>query len=321
MAEMLNSLDLTRLLSYGSPGGFGFLVGLTVLCFVLALRPAAGRADVRERLDGYSRRPARDEAAAERRPSFLSRVVIPLLGKLAGLLGRLAPGQALDDTQRRVLRAGLPGGLGALDFQGLRMLLALALGTGALIFTLPRRSLLDAAVSALAAGLMGLILPSVWLNNRIEKRSKQIARALPNALDMLTVGVEAGLGFDSALIRVAEQWDNALTEELRYTVLEMQVGTPRNVALQNLAERCNVPDLKTFVAVLVQSSELGVSIADVLHSQAAQMRHKRRQSAEATARRAGVKMTLPLVLLIMPALFVIILGPAVPRIMSIFASR
>jgi len=131
--------------------------------------------------------------------------------------------------------------------------------------------------------------------------------------------VQAGLGFDAAMVRVSEQWHNALTEEIKYTVIEMRIGTPRDVALRNLAERTGVADLKTLVAVLIQSSQLGVSIADVLHSQAAEMRKKRRQRAQGQARQASTKMAIPLVLLVFPAMFVVILGPAVPQMLRLFA--
>jgi len=131
--------------------------------------------------------------------------------------------------------------------------------------------------------------------------------------------VQAGLGFDAAMVRVSEQWHNALTEEIKYTVIEMRIGTPRDVALRNLAERTGVADLKTLVAVLIQSSQLGVSIADVLHSQAAEMRKKRRQRAQGQARPARTKMAIPLVLLVFPAMFVVILGPAVPQMLRLFA--
>jgi tight adherence protein C len=131
---------------------------------------------------------------------------------------------------------------------------------------------------------------------------------------MLTIGVEAGLSFESAMLRVAEQWQNALTRELRRAVLEMRVGASREQALRHIAERSDVDDVRTFVAMLTQSAQLGVSIADVLHGQAAQIRRKRKLRAEGLARQAAVKMTFPLVLLIFPALFVVILGPALPGI-------
>jgi len=175
--------------------------------------------------------------------------------------------------------------------------------------------------NGLVMGLMlapiGYVLPNLWLSRRIRERRKEIERRLPDALDMLTISVEAGLAFESAMLRVAERWDNALTRELRRTVLEMRVGTPRDEALRRLAGRADVPSLQTFVAVLIQSTQLGVSIADVLHSQAALIRQRRKQRVEQLAHEASIKMLFPLVFMVFPALFVFILGPSIPRILEV----
>jgi tight adherence protein C len=160
------------------------------------------------------------------------------------------------------------------------------------------------------------MLPKFWLGQQIKKRRNAIARALPDALDMLTIGVEAGLAFESALLRVGDQWDNELAQEFRRLVAEIRIGVPRNEALRHMADRCGVEDLRTFVAVLIQSNMLGVSIAQVLHTQADQMRLRRRQHAEEQAHAATVKIVLVLVGFIFPALFVVILGPTVPRIIE-----
>ena len=190
------------------------------------------------------------------------------------------------------------------------------LGGGALYVLAGRYALSSALLYAALVAIFGYMAPGFWLRSRVKARKHEITRALPDALDMLTIGVEAGLAFESALLRVGEKWNNALTREFRRAVGEMRVGTSREVALQRMADRCGVPDLNTFVAVLVQSTQLGVSIAQVLHTQADQMRVKRRQRAEELARQAGIKITFPLVFFIFPALFVVILGPAVPRIME-----
>jgi tight adherence protein C len=167
-------------------------------------------------------------------------------------------------------------------------------------------------------GLIGYIIPSFWLGSRLRERKRLILRALPNALDMLTVGVQAGLSFEAAMMRVSERWDNALTRELRRAVVEMRVGVPRAEALQRLATRVNVAELQTFVAVLIQSGQLGVSVADVLHTQAALIREKRRQRADQAAREASIKMLFPLVFFVFPAMFVVIIGPALPQIGEMF---
>jgi tight adherence protein C len=270
---------------------------------------------VQQRLDGYvEREDAVDDAEMQR--SFGGRVIAPALRRLLRGLGRLEPQRSLAEVQMTLMRAGAPGGLTALDFVGLRLLAAALLGGGALLLAGRNVSLSTALLYAVLLAALGYLLPGFWLRSRMRARQHAITRALPDALDMLTIGVEAGLAFESALVRVGEKWDNALTREFRRAVGEMRVGTSREVALQRMAGRCGVPDLDTFVAVLVQSSQLGVSIAQVLHTQADEMRVKRRQRAEELARQASIKMVFPLVFLIFPAMFVVILGPAVPRIMD-----
>ncbi len=297
-----------------SPVTAAGLVTLAMLLIWAALAPAAPKHDVSERLDGYLERV---EAVGndELRGTFVSRVAAPGARGLLSLLGRLTPQRNMETTRQDLLQAGHPMGLTVLDFFGLRLLSVVALGAvGFFVMGRGQPGAMAIRNTAIAAAV-GLMLPRFWLKSRIGKRKHDVARALPDALDML-IGVEAGLAFESAMLRVGDRWDNALTHEFRRAVAEMRVGTSREDALLRMVERTGVPDLATFVAVLIQSTELGVSIAEVLHSQAAQMREKRRQRAEELARQAGIKMTIPLVFFIFPALFVVILGPAAPRIME-----
>jgi hypothetical protein len=173
---------------------------------------------------------------------------------------------------------------------------------------------------AIIFGLIGYILPSFWLGSGPANAAADPAGAAQRA-GHLTIGVQAGLSFESAMMRVSERWDNPLTRELRRTVVEMQVGVPRQQALRHLATRTNVPELQTFVAVLVQSSQLGVSVSAVLQSQAALMREKRRERADQAAREASIKMLFPLVFFIFPAVFVVIIGPALPQIGALFKAH
>ena len=298
-------MDIIALVESGqvlrSPASFAALVGLAVTFSWLAFAPARAVRTIRKRLDGYVERVDLVQETEMRR-SIVVRLILPFVRRVLRLLGRLTPWGSMEVTRRMLVQAGRPGGLSVLDFYGLRLLASLGLG-GWWLWAMMGR---------------GFLLPTLWLRGRVRRRKREIVRALPNALDMMTIGVEAGLAFESAMLRVTERWHNALTWELRRTVAEMRVGTPRDEALKRLASRTDVPDLRTFVAVLVQSTQLGVSIADVLHVQAAQMRQKRRLRAEELARQASVKMLFPLVLLIFPAMFVVILGPALPTIMKTF---
>jgi tight adherence protein C len=200
------------------------------------------------------------------------------------------------------------------------VLVILLLGGLVFLVTPDGQPFLTALRNALFGAIAGFLLPVQWLNMRVRGRKNQIIRALPDALDMLTIAVEAGLAFESAMIRVGEKWDNVLTREFRRAIAEMRVGMSREEALERMADRCGVAELSTFVAVLVQSTQLGVSIAQVLHTQAEEMRLKRRQRAEELARQAGVKMVIPLALFILPAMFVVVLGPIVPQFLELLGS-
>jgi tight adherence protein C len=152
----------------------------------------------------------------------------------------------------------------------------------------------------------------------VRERQSQIARALPDALDMMSICVDAGLGFEAAIQKVAIQWDNELALEMRRVISEIRVGVTRSEALRHLAERTGVTDIANFVAVLIQADLLGIAIRNVLHTQAEQMRVRRRQRAQEAAQKAPLKMLFPMTLFIFPAMFVVILGPAIPRFLEVF---
>ncbi len=255
----------------------------------------------------------------ELRDPFVDRVIRPTVQRVIRRAARFAPSSNVIRMQERLLRAGEPFGLTPLDFAGLRILSA-SLGAAVVAFvTVNLRMAIVQVLLFTAAGLLaGYILPNIWLNRRIRSRQRAIRKALPDVLDMLTICVNAGLGFDAAMARVVEKWHNPLTEEFERVLYEMRMGLSRAEALRNLAERTAVPELSSFVAIIVQAERLGASISHTLQSQAEAMREHRRLWAEEQARKAPIKMLIPLVLFIFPSLFVIILGPAVPRIMASF---
>ncbi len=301
-----------------SPLAVAALVALASLMIWAAFAPARPSASLRTRLNGYLDRQDVIVEAEMRKP-FASRALSPLLRRLLRVLGGFAPRRSVESADLLLRQAGQPGGLSALDFFGLRLLFILLIG-GAYFLAMRNSQPYNLLLRNTAlAGAVGFFVPWLWLRSKANSRKSLILRALPDALDMLTISVEAGLAFESAMLRVGERWQNPLTQEFRRAVAEMRIGTPRDVALQRMAERTGVPDVRSFVAVLIQSSQLGVSIAQILHSQAEEMRVRRRQRAEELARQASVKMVFPLVFLIFPALFVVILGPAVPQIMSTLA--
>jgi tight adherence protein C len=285
----------------------------------VALAPARPKRAVVERLEGYVDRSVTAQPA-NLNGSLRTRVAVPVFRRLLRFLGGFMPARDLDKVGQQLSLAGNPGNLAPLDFVGLRLILGALLVSGYYLYAGRSDDLVTLLRNSLIALAAGFMLPKFWLSQQIKKRRTAIGRALPDALDMLTIGVEAGLAFESALLRVGDQWDNELSQEFRHLVAEIRIGVPRNEALRHMADRCGVEDLRTFVAVLIQSNMLGVSIAQVLHTQADQMRLRRRQYAEEQAHAATVKIVLVLVAFIFPALFIVILGPIVPRMAAMFSS-
>ena len=163
-------------------------------------------------------------------------------------------------------------------------------------------------------------LPRIWLRSVVRRKQDKIRRALPDALDMLSVCADAGLGFDQSLQRVSESWKSPLATEFARVVAEMNMGQTRAQAMRNMSNRLDVPELSSFVAVILQSDELGMSISDTLHAQANQMRIERRYWAQEQARKIPIKMLFPLIFLILPAMWVVILGPAVITLRALFST-
>jgi tight adherence protein C len=169
-------------------------------------------------------------------------------------------------------------------------------------------------------GAAGLMMSDLVVRNIGEKRQLKLQRQLPDAMDMLTICVEAGLGFDSAIGRVARNQSGPIAEECARVLQEMQFGMSRTQALRSLVSRTDVPELRTFVAAMVQSGELGISIGDVLREQSRQMRIKRRQRAEEVAQKMQIKLLVPLITCLLPSIFVVVLGPAIIHLMQFFTS-
>ena len=233
---------------------------------------------------------------------------------------RRRPDETIQQVRRKLTIAGSPNDMEPADFLSLKALVAglLALVTiGLLAQALPWW---QAGLGGGVIAAIGYFLPDLWLASLISQRKRVIVKALPDALDLLTISVEAGLGFDAALNKVSQKWDNALSEEFGRTLAEMRVGKSRREALRDLCARTDVMDMNAAFAAVIQSDQLGVSIAKVLRVQSEQMRVIRRQRAEEEAHKAPVKMTFPLIFLIFPAMLIVILGPAVIQIASVFAT-
>jgi tight adherence protein C len=285
-------------------GALGAL-GLGIALAVVAVLPAgSAHAGVARSLVAIEQRYARSGPVEDGTGSDLLAL---LPGWVRGLAGRLSPAGMTATLQQRLDIAGNPGrwtperilavkGLGLLVLGTLGALYGLS-GIGALV------------LFSAAGGAAGFFLPDLLLYNEGTKRQQRIQNALPDAMDMLTVCVEAGLGFDAALAQVARNTTGPLSGEFARVIQEMQIGKSRSAALQGMVGRTTAPELRGFVSAMVQAGELGISIAAVLREQAKEMRLKRRQRAEEAAQKVPIKILFPLIFFLFPALFVIILGP------------
>jgi tight adherence protein C len=300
--------------------GLGILmfvvVGLAATFTILGVRKSRNEVAIGERLAQFGNRiPTLEEM--ELQEPFRHRILLPFVRNVSLKLGRFAPNQNVARLRQKLLEAGAPRGLGPTEFMGIRIVLGAGLGGFFLLLFLISGSGLLMTVALPAISLvLGYALPGIWLSRKIKDRKTEITRALPDAIDLLTISVEAGLGFDPALGRVVEKWDNALTREFGRTMSEIRMGSSRRDGLRDLAARVNVEDLNTFISAVVQADQLGVSISQVLRIQSKQMRMRRRQRAEEQAHKAPIKMLIPMVFLIFPSLYIVILGPAVPQLMS-----
>jgi tight adherence protein C len=295
--------------------GLLLIVGVALTLFGLARvrQPDA----VGERLSQYTERAMTLEELELQQP-FSQRVILPATRSVLAFLGKYGPRQSAERLRVNLQMAGNPGGITPAMFVGLRVVLALILGSLITLVTFRTMPLAQALMYSAIGFVLGYMLPVMWLGRKIQARQKAIRRALPDALDLLCISVEAGLAFDLALQRVTQKWDDELSREFKKVLSDMRLGRTRREALKDLAERTGVDDVQTFTAAVIQADQLGVSMSKILRLQADQMRIKRRQRAEELAQQAPIKMLFPMVFLIFPALFVVILGPAVPRIMSTF---
>lgn len=308
-------MDMTTLLPLliaGLTGG----AALLVLTGMGALRANAG---MRTRMSDYLTTgegtpvTARDLELSE---PFFERVIAPILRRMLKLMGWIWPKNRVEALRRHLLMAGRPGGLTTSDFIGIKGWFLLLIGGGAGLIGYfggyPRS--LQMLLLWLLLSLVSFFLPDIWLSRRIRRRQEEIVSSLPDTLDMLVVSVEAGLSFENALLEITNKWQHALAMELLQVQRDIGIGLPRRDALQEMSERTGVPDVAQFVSAINQAEDLGISIARVLTVQAEEMRIKRRQRAQEAANKAPIKMLFPMVFLIFPALFAVLLGPGVPSL-------
>jgi tight adherence protein C len=285
-----------------------------ILLIIFALTSSAPVDPVQARLTQLGTMQAKNLEELELQAPFVERTLRPLVGRLSSSVSRVTSTSFSERTEKRLALAGNPGDLRVADWLGIK-----AIGTivGAILFfflfavvgfmSLPFPiAILMTAVGA----LFGYTAPEFWLGGRVKKRQHAILLMIPDALDLLTISVRAGLGFDAALGKVVEKLPGPLSDEFRRALAEVRVGKQRREALRDIVARTEVGPLTNFIGAIIQAEQLGVSISKVLQVQSEQLRIERRQRAEEQAAKAPIKMLFPLVGCIFPSLFIVILGPA-----------
>jgi tight adherence protein C len=294
------------------------VVGIVVVLFIIGLTSRKPQDSLQARLAEYSMReqPTTLEEIELSQP-FRERILAPMVQRAAGVMSRFTPSNTLESTRHRLDLAGNPNNWTPSEFFGIRAMASIGLGALVLVVLLITQSTTAARIGmTLLFVVLGYLLPGLWLGSKIRSRKSSVIKALPDALDLLTICVEAGLGFDQAMQKVSEKWDNELSRAFGRVLHEIRLGKTRREALRDAAQRIDVGDVTSFVAAVIQSEQLGVSIAKVLRIQSDQMRVRRRQRAEEKAHQAPVKMLFPMVFLIFPSIWIVLLGPAILQIMG-----
>jgi tight adherence protein C len=244
---------------------------------------------------------------------FMERVVVPVIKRMGEFSARFTPEKLLQETTLKLELAGNPGRIDASTFLATRFIGAAVFG--GLLLLISNLPSVDwptgrIVLVVILFTVLGFFFPQLWLGSKISRRQTEVRKALPDALDLLTICVEAGLGFEAAMSKVADKWENELSLMFGRCIREIQLGKTQREALRDMADRIGLPELTSFVAAVIQSQLLGVSMAKVLRIQSDQMRMKRRQFAEELAHQAPVKMIIPMALLTFPSIMIILMAPA-----------
>lgn len=290
------------------------VLGIAALLVVLGLREGGRKDALQERLVKFAERTDINSLEEiELSLPLTERIIFPMARRLGEVALRFTPQNAIQATNQKLELAGNPPGLDATLFWALR-LLGISLGGLMLLLAAiaPAGSFVKGRglIIGIPAGVIGFYLPEMWLQNKISRRKKDITKAMPDALDLLTICVEAGLGFDAAMSKVHEKWNNELAKGFGRVIREIQLGKLRREALRDMADRMGVAEMSSFVAAVIQSEQLGVSMSKILRIQSDQMRVRRRQRAEEEAHKAPLKMLFPMAFLLFPSICIILITPA-----------
>jgi tight adherence protein C len=298
----------TTTLLLAAVAGFGVLL----MFFGLARTPSSSTAiNVQQRLAAYGGEKQLSIEEIELQRPFSERVLRPSIERLGSLLSRSTPQKARQDLLNKLELAGRPGNLTPEDFAAVRLVAAAVLAAVGLLIGLLLANPVYLVISLVAATILGYYLPVIWLKQKVDGRRSEVQKGLPDALDLLVICVDAGLGFDAALARVTDKYKNALSELLSKALREVSLGRPRLEALDEIGRSSGVEDLHNFMQAVIQSEQFGTGIGKILRIQADEMRRRRRQRAQEKGAQATLKMMLPMVGCIFPTLWIVLLGPAV----------
>jgi len=278
----------------------------------LATAPMRTRRNLVHRAANYGRTRT---ITGKEMPRFRERAIVPLFSQVAKLMLRINPRTTTESVAAKMMAAGMrrTSPTSFIAVQGIATLAGAFFG---LVVGATRPT--QAPVWALCAGALGFLLPGMWLNGKVRQRQTSVAAELPDALDLLSVSVEAGLGFDGAIQKLTEHMEGPLIEEFELALAEMRIGEGRQEALKKMSQRSASPEMASFVRAIIQADQLGISLGRILRIQAADSRLKRQMLAEEKAMKAPIKMLFPTVLFIFPAMFIVILGPAFLNLSKIF---
>ncbi len=291
-----------------------FAVGIGVLMIFIGLArtPSSSSAvSVQQRLAAYGGDKPLTVEEIELQKPFSERVMRPAIERLGSLLSRSTPQRARQDLLNKLELAGRPGNLTPEDFAAVRLVAAAVVGAVGLLIGLLLANPVYLVISLVAGVILGYYLPVLWLKQKVDGRKAEIQKNLPDALDLLVICVDAGLGFDASLARVTDKYKNALSDLLSKALREVSLGRPRLEALDEMGRNSGVEDLHNFIQAVIQSEQFGTGIGKILRIQADEMRRKRRQRAQERGAQATLKMMLPMVGCIFPTLWIVLLGPAV----------
>jgi tight adherence protein C len=286
-------------------------LGVLMIFIGLARTPSTNTAAmVQQRLSVYGgEKPVTLEEMELQRP-FSERFLRPAIERLGSLLSRSTPQKARQNLMNRLDLAGRPGNLTPEDFAAVRIVAAAVMAAIGLLLGLLLANPVYLIVSLAVGAILGYYLPVLWLKQKVDARRSEIQKGLPDAMDLLVIAVDAGLGFDAALARVTDKYRNALSDEFAKVLREVSLGRPRLEAMDEMGRSSGVEDLHNFIQAIIQSEQFGTGIGKILRIQADEMRRKRRQRAQEKAAQATLKMMLPMVGCIFPTLWIVLLGPA-----------